>query len=326
MIEVVHPGVYTTVQDLGRPGKYALGLPPAGALDQYSARVANLLVGNPEGAALLEATYQGPKLHFASPARVAVTGAEITVDVDGREHPTWASVEVPAGGRLSFGPMTAGARIYVALGGGLDVPVEIGSRATYTAIGIGGVEGRPLRKHDRLAVGTPPAMHGSVAVPRELQAPVSGTARLRVVMGPHDRLLEPGSVSELLESEWTATPAANRVGYRFSGPKLKFRVRTAPFGAGSDPSNVVDGCYPIGALQAPAGEELIVLLNDGVTAGGYAILGAVISADRDRIAHVKPGEQVRFEAVDLDAAAAARRNRSTTLERVRAFVQESLSG
>jgi allophanate hydrolase subunit 2 len=222
--------------------------------------------------------------------------------------------------------MTAGARIYIAIGGGLDVPMELGSRSTYAAIGIGGVDGRALRKQDRLAVGAQAPPRGGAAVPSELQAPASGTASLRVVMGPHDSLLEPSSVSQLVESEWTATPAANRVGYRFPGPRLSFRARAAPFGAGSDPSNVVDGCYPIGALQAPAGEELIVLLNDGVTAGGYAILGTVISADRDRIAHVKPGEQVRFEAVNLDAAAAARRDRSKRLELVRTSVQRSLSG
>ncbi len=319
MIEVLAPGAFTTVQDLGRTGMYAIGVPPAGALDGFSARAANLVVGNSERAALLEITYQGPKLLFHGDGVVAATGADTVMTVDGVEQPTWERVPVSGDSVLGFERMSRGARVYLAIAGGVDVEEVLGSRSTYPAIGIGGFRGRPLRKGDRLSVGLHEgeAARSPVALPAALRPQWTEVPDLRVVLGPHDHLIEPESLDLLLGSEWTATPAANRVGYRFKGPRLQFRKRQAPFGAGSDPSNVVDGCYPIGAVQAPAGEELIVLLNDGVTAGGYAILATVISADRDRVAQVRAGDRVRLRAVDLAGAMQARRDRTLRLDRLR---------
>ena len=155
MIRVRDGGVHTTVQDSGRFGLYHLGMPPSGALDDYSFRAANLLVGNDEGAAVLEATFSGPTLEFEQDSVVAVTGADLPPKLDGEEQPGWTSIAVRAGQVLSFDFLRAGARAYVAVAGGIDVPVVFGSRSTYTLCAVGGVEGRAIREGDVLRVGAP---------------------------------------------------------------------------------------------------------------------------------------------------------------------------
>ena len=155
MISVVKPGLSTTVQDSGRVGYYDVGIPPSGALDLFSLTAANLLVGNDEGAAGLEIAYMGPVLEFGEAAVVAVAGAELTPRVDGDEQPLWEAFEVPAGATLSFAHLRGGARAYVAVAGGIDVPELLGSRSTYALGSLGGFEGRPLAAGDTLPVGAP---------------------------------------------------------------------------------------------------------------------------------------------------------------------------
>ncbi len=151
MIRVHDGGVRTTVQDAGRFGLYHLGMPPSGALDDYSFRAANLLVGNDEGAAVLEATFSGPTLEFEQDAVIAVTGADLPLKLDGEEQPGWTSLAVKAGQVLSFDFLRAGARAYIAVAGGIDVPVVFGSRSTYTLCVIGGLEGRAHQRGRRAA-------------------------------------------------------------------------------------------------------------------------------------------------------------------------------
>ena len=146
-------GLSTTVQDLGRDGQYAIGMPPSGALDQFSHRAANMLVGNPVGAATLEATYIGPELEFTDERRIAITGADAPVRLNGEPVPLWETVQVRSGDVLGFEMLRAGARPYVAISGGVDVPEYLGSRSTYTLTGIGGFEGRALSEGDRVPLG-----------------------------------------------------------------------------------------------------------------------------------------------------------------------------
>src|SRR4029077_3739607 len=154
-LEIVKPGLSTTVQDLGRPGYYHLGIPESGGMDRYSLAAANLLVGNPEHTAVLEAVFQGPEVRLARDCVVAVTGAEMPPKVDGAEQPGWTSFAVKAGQTLSFGFLKSGARAYIAVAGGVDVPVVLGSRSTYPLGALGGFEGRALKAGDRVKVGTP---------------------------------------------------------------------------------------------------------------------------------------------------------------------------
>jgi biotin-dependent carboxylase-like uncharacterized protein len=316
MIAVIKPGLSTTVQDAGRVGYYDVGIPPSGALDLFSLAAANLLVGNVEGAAALEIAYLGPELRFDAEAVVAVAGAELVPRVDGAERPLWEAFEVPADGVLSFAHLRGGARAYLAVAGGIDVPELLGSRSTYALGSLGGYEGRPLAAGDSLPVGSG-GRPSRAAVPEELRPTFSTELEIRVVMGLYDHLLTDDGRRTFAETVWTLTPTADRVGFRYKGEKLEMLERDQPFGAGSDPSNIVDAPYPIGSIQVPGGVEPIILHRDAVSGGGYAMIATVISADMDAVAQSAPGAKTRFVAVDLDGALAARAERNRRLERLR---------
>jgi biotin-dependent carboxylase-like uncharacterized protein len=317
-IEVVKPGLSTTVQDRGREGYYHVGVPPSGALDQFSLVAANLLVGNPAGAAALEGAYMGPELRFAEAAVVAVCGAEIEPRVNGEAQAPWTSFSVGAGDTLSFGHLRAGARMYIAVAGGIDVPETLGSRSTYGLGGLGGFGGRPLQAGDELPVGRGDGAAPGRSVPEDLRPALAKELEVRVVMGLYDHLLTDDGRRTFLDETWTLTPTADRVGFRYKGAKLAMVEREQPFGAGSDPSNIVDAPYPIGSIQVPGGVEPIVLHRDAVSGGGYAMIATVISADMDTVAQSAPGSRTRFVPVALDDALSARRERSERLARLEA--------
>lgn len=306
MIEVVKPGLSTTVQDGGRTGYYHLGIPPSGALDQYSLRAANLLVGNPAGAAALEAVYMGPELAFTADAVVAVAGASMVPKVNGEERPNWESFPVSAGDVLSFAYLTAGARAYIAVAGGIDVPEVLGSRSTYALGALGGLSGRPIAAGDRLPVGTAPGAALGRSVPTDLRPNLAKDVEVRVVMGLYDHRLTDAGRATFLDTTWDLTPVADRIGFRYAGPELETVPREPPFGAGQDPSNIVDAPYPIGSIQVPGSVEPIILHRDAVSGGGYMMIATVLSGDLDVVAQSAPKTRTRFVEVDLDGALAAR--------------------
>jgi biotin-dependent carboxylase-like uncharacterized protein len=318
-IEVIKPGLMTTVQDLGRPGYYHLGIPMSGAMDRFALRVANLLVGNDEGAAGLEIVFSGPTLKFGSKRTVAVTGAEMPPQLNGRAVPTWSSFTVQAGDTLSFAFLKKGARAYVAISGGIDVPLILGSRSTYPIVGMGGFQGRPLKAGDMVALEAEKGgAKSEIVLPKDLVREISREVSLRVLPGLYDFRVEEGSLQEFFEDSWKVAPEADRMGYRFRGGKpLKFVSREQPFGAGSDPSNIVDAGYPYGSVQVPAGLEPIVLHRDAVTGGGYFMIGTVIASDMDLIGQLQPHQKVRFAKVTMEDALAARASEIARLERAR---------
>ena len=317
-IAVRSGGLSTTVQDLGRPGRYAIGMPPSGAMDQYSYRLGNLLVGNDEGAASLEATYIGPTLEFGDERLVAVTGGDAAVTLNGEPVPSWEAVPVHAGDVLAFGMITTGARPYVAVSGGVDVPAYLGSRSTYTLIGLGGHEGRRLADGDELPLGDAGGRGTAGArVPDELVPQFESDIEVRTVVGLCSYRLTEKALDSFLSTPWKVTKDADRVGYRLRGGTLDFVEREQPFGAGSDPANVVDLGYPLGSVQVPGGDEPIVLLGDAVTGGGYVTIGTVVSVDRDLFGQARTGDTIRFRPVDVDAALAARADRNQQLQRAR---------
>lgn len=318
-IRIENPGLLTTVQDTGRFGEYAIGMPPSGAMDTFSYQVGNYLVGNEEGAAGLEITYFGPTIRFTRDAVIAVTGAEMPPKINGEEAPTWETLAVSEGDVLSFDYLKNGARSYLAIAGGIDVPVFLHSRSTYTLIGLGGHEGRALKEGDELEVGEAGDRSSRVgmAVAPERIPTFSRETELRVIIGLASYRLTEESMKTFLSTEWTVTPDADRVGYRYRGGELEFVEREQPAGAGADQANVVDFGYPIGSIQVPGGVEPIVLLNDAVTGGGYATIGTVISVDRDRLAQTKTNDKTRFRAVELDEALEARRERRELMAEIR---------
>jgi biotin-dependent carboxylase-like uncharacterized protein len=322
-LEILKPGLSTTVQDLGRPGYYHLGIPESGGMDRYSLAAANLLVGNAAGDAVLEAVFQGPEIRFHRHAVVAVCGAEMPPKLDGVEQPGWTSFAVGAGQVLSFGFLKTGARAYIAVSGGIDVPVVLGSRSTYPLGALGGFEGRALRAHDRLPVGEAgPAAKPGRAVATELRHGPGKTPELRVLPGLYWHRLTQEAGRNFFEDVWKVAPEADRIGYRFRGGRpLAFEPREPPFGAGSDPSNIVDSCYPYGSIQVPGGTEPIVLHRDAVSGGGYFMLGTVISADMDVIGQLQPHQPTRFVEVDMETALKVRAERGARSARL----QESLA-
>ena len=319
-IKVLKPGLATTVQDLGRPGYYHIGIPLSGGMDRHALAAANLLVGNDEGAAVLEAVFMGPELEFADDAVVAVTGAELPPKLDGVPRETWSSFKVKRGQILSFDFLKQGARAYIAVSGGIDVPVVLGSRSTYALGALGGFKGRKLEAGDELPVGaSAAAVREGRAVAKELHGLPGGTpTALRVMPGLYWHRITEAAGQAFFSDTWKVAPEADRIGYRFKGGKpLEFVPREAPFGAGSDPSNITDACYPYGSIQVPGGTEPIVLHRDAVSGGGYFMVGTIISADMDLIGQLQPNTQVRFVKIGMAEALAARSARAALTGKIR---------
>ncbi|SDU48228.1 biotin-dependent carboxyltransferase family protein [Stappia sp. ES.058] len=317
-LKIVKSGLATTIQDLGRPGYFHLGIPEGGAMDRLAMRAANMLVGNPEEAAGLEAVFMGPEIAFGRDLSVAVTGAEIPVMVDGEPRETWTTFTVKAGQVLSFGFLQAGARAYIAVSGGIATEPDLGSRSTYPIGALGGVEGRAVQPGDDLPVGDAPLVPEGRSVPGTLRRGPANPAEIRVLTGLYWYRLTESAGQQFFDDTWTVAAEADRMGYRFKGGRpLEFVEREQPFGAGADPSNIVDGCYSYGSIQVPGGTEPIVLHRDAVSGGGYFTLGAVISADMDLIGQLQPNTQVKFVKVDMETALAARAERKATLQKIR---------
>ncbi|MCT2182786.1 biotin-dependent carboxyltransferase family protein [Brevibacterium casei] len=316
-IEVLSPGLSTTVQDQGRFGYYNVGLPQGGSLDNYSSQAANMLVGNTADEAVLECTYMGANLRFNEGATIAVTGGDLDVTINGEPVPTWQTLEVPAGGTVEFGMLRSGARFYIAVHGGIDVPLVLGSRSTYPLGQMGGFRGRKLEAGDVLPIGEGTGRAPTKTVVAEEDRPsFDKQQNVRILMGLYDfRLTEKGKAN-LVEEEWQLTPVADRAGLRYSGPGVEWVDREQPFGAGSDPSNIVDAGYAVGSIQIPGGTQPIVLHRDAVSGGGYAMVATVISADMDLVARATPGTTTRFIEVNMDEALEARREYKEALARL----------
>jgi antagonist of KipI len=292
VIRVLLPGLLTTVQDLGRPGLGDLGVPPGGAADAHALRLGNLLLGNDEGAAALEATLEGPTLLFESAALVCLAGAPFAATFEGEALEPWGAVEVPPGARLSFGRALAGARAYLCVRGGFDVPLVLGSRSTDVATGFGGLSGLALAAGDRLGIGPPPP--GPPRGRRVVAAAArwSGARRLlRVTPGAQEEWFAPEVVAAFFSSPFRVSASSSRTGVRLEGTALAAPSR----------SLVTEG-VAAGAVQVPAGGLPIVLLVEHPSTGGYPKIANVITADLSALAQLRPGEEVRFARVTHDEA------------------------
>jgi biotin-dependent carboxylase-like uncharacterized protein len=304
-IDVVDGGMLTTIQDLGRYGYQRYGVPTSGAMDLFSLRAANRLVGNPDEAACLEMTLVGPRLRFVAPATIAVTGADLAARLDGAALPTWQSVLVEPGAELWFAGPQNGIRAYLAVAGAVDVPPVLGSRSTYTRSKLGGLEGRKLQAGDSLHIpgGRPILLGGTLHLPAAHRPAYGHALALRVVLGPQDDRFTAAGIETFLSSTYTATPQSDRMGYRMNGPRIE-HLR--------GPDIISDGT-PFGAVQVAGDGVPIVLLADRGTAGGYTKIATVIGPDIPKLAQAAPGDAVTFESVGLDEAYAAVREQEERL-------------
>lgn len=306
---VDQPGLLTTIQDLGRPGHHNAGVPAGGAMDQTALTIANLLVGNPPGAAGLEVTMQGPALVALRGVLVAITGADLSPERNGRPLPLGVSCFLAAGERLTFGARRHGARAYLAVQGGLDGARWLGSRSTFLLVSRGGLDGRQLKAGDELRRLVPqvgPAVVGRSLPPALRAAPPGPVVALRCLPGPHADRLSAADRARFYGTTWVVSRDADRMGARLQGGKLEIEI----------PDLISFGLAP-GCVQVPPSGEPILLLRDHQTAGGYPVVAGVVTADLPLAAQLLPGDRVRFSEISLAAAQEALAAQRQALEALR---------
>ena len=306
-IAIVKPGMLTSIQDLGRWGMQARGVPVAGPMDEYSHRLANHLVGNDASAAALEVTLIGPEIEADHDVTCAVAGAQFAILVNDVPAPMHAPFVLRAGARLRFSERKHGARATIAFRGGIDVEPVFGSRATSLVARMGPLDGRALRSGDRLPIGDParPSQprRRDDAMPPALTV-TDGGARVRVVRGPHDDLFTSAAFEKLFQSRFTITPQSNRMGYRLDGPSLAHRGT----------ADILSDATAIGSLQVPASGLPILLMADRQTTGGYPKIATVIGADLPLAGQLAPGDWIEFRPCTREAAREAAVARFGALE------------
>lgn len=318
-LTVLAPGQWTTLQAPARRGVAHLGITPGGAADPLSHRVANGLVGNDDDAATLECTLVGPKVHFDCAVELAICGADLGARVDGCEVPRWRRVSLRPDSVLEFGRPAHGARAYVAIAGGIDVPVVLGSRATDRVAGIGGWHGRELRSGDVLPI------HAAPSIPEFASAAFVASSRIAVwarefelVKTPVLRVV-PRARAEVdvdrqhafVGREFTVGPRSDRMGVRLAGPAI----------VGPALAERVSSPVTAGTIQLPPDGNPIVLLADHQTTGGYPVLGELASVELPRAAQLRPGDRVRFAWIGVGDAQAHALARETDLARMRAALR-----
>ncbi len=303
-LSILRPGMFTTVQDEGRWGFQSRGVPVSGAMDWYSHRLANRLLGNDRAGATLEVTVMGPHIRFETPTAFAVTGADFRLTLNDVLVAMNRMIEVEPGAILKFGERLRGARAYIGIRGGVEVPTILGSRSTHVLTGIGGFYGRALRTGDALRTGLRGVGRGVSATsatftPRPLPLPAfTRPTKLRVIPAQEQLF------AQLRTQRFRVSPQSNRMGYRLEGGS----VIDAPTG------ELISTAVTTGAIQVPPTGKPIVLMNDHATTGGYALAGAVITADLPLAGQLAPGDWIEFEACSLETADAELWKRERTLD------------
>ncbi|MBN3526571.1 biotin-dependent carboxyltransferase family protein [Paenibacillus apiarius] len=307
---ILKPGLLTTIQDQGRYGYQQQGVIASGAMDSFALRAANVLAGNEQGAAALEITLRGPSIRFEADALIAICGGNLAPCIGAQKVPLWRSVLVRAGEALEFGPCLSGARTYLAVAGGIDVPLVLGSRSTYLRAGLGGFQGRALQAGDVLRCG---AASGRAAAymrnhlgalesepfaaaswfigfssrPLYAQDPV-----IRFVEGRDFRHFTEESKRAFVSRPFRVTPQSDRMGFRLEGADLRLKAPCEPISA----------AVSFGTVQVPPEGNPIVLMADRQTIGGYPKIAQVASVDLPMLAQVKPGERIQFAEISLERA------------------------
>jgi 5-oxoprolinase (ATP-hydrolysing) subunit C len=311
VFEVLKPGLETSIQELpGRIGYWEQGFPPSGPVDDWSFRLANLLVGNDRDAAALECQFLGPTLRLARDGFIAVTGADMTPSLDGQPIRLWQTYRVKAGQELALAYARTGARTYIAFSGGIDTPPVLGSRATFHMAGVGGVGGYALMAGQTIPLGEAAATVTIHEVAKAARPAVAsaGVRPVECTAGPNDDWLDEAGVERFFSSDWIVQAKSNRTGMRLTGPEFTFSEKATNKRPehGRDPSNILDHGYPLGAINL-AGQTPIILINDAPSTGGFINPFTVPSAAFWKLGQVRPNEAIRFVRVSLTQAQELRR-------------------
>lgn len=310
-IKVIHGGLLTTVQDKGRWGYQAMGMPVAGAMDQRSLCIGNILSGNRMDKACLEITLSGPALEIIhGEGLVAYAGAELGLSMNGIPSPSWKALRVSEGDRISFSlPGSNGCRGYLCFSGGIDVPPVMGSRSTYLRGKIGGMEGRPLRSGDILQTGPMPALWirtEGFECPYDLRPDLSPENPFRVIPGPQEDKFTDKGQKDFYNSVYTISELADRMGFRLTGTKIELLST----------SDIISDPVPLGSIQVPGHGEPIVMMADRQTTGGYAKIAVMSSVDLGRLAQRLPGEKITFTKISFQEGLKISRNLSNNMNRL----------
>jgi antagonist of KipI len=288
------PGLLTTFQDLGRTGLQEFGVVVSGAMDEYALQIGNLLVGNDKGEAALEVTFMGPELKALEDVVVVICGGDLSPKVNGKKVSMWKSFKVKKGELLEFGKPIEGARSYICVAGGFDVPVVMGSKSTFLKAKIGGLNGRGLEKDDVLyGEGHVGVRTGRSIHPQEIPS-YNKEMEIRVCLGPHLEAFHESSVETFLSSTYEVTPQSDRMGYRLKGPKIEHKTS----------ADIISEAIPLGGIQVPADGSPILLMADRQTTGGYTRIATVITYDIPLLAQAQPGTKLRFREVSVEEAQA----------------------
>jgi len=288
--EVIQRGALTTVQDMGRYGYQQYGVSISGAMDKFAFRIANLLVGNDEDEAVLEITLFGPKLKFVRALKIAITGADLQPLVNGSRIQMWEALDVSKGDILSFGPPKSGCRAYLALRGGIDIPLVMGSRSTHVLAKLGGLM-RSLVKGDIVCIKAfkenrfsikPGFRYPLNQIPAYKQKGI-----IRVIAGPQTDYFTRQGITTFFSSDYEVTNQSNRMGYRLVGPKIEQKKS----------ADVISEATPPGSIQVPGNGMPIVLLADAQPTGGYPKIGVVITSDQNLLAQARPGDKIQFKRI-----------------------------
>ena len=291
-VRIKKPGLLTTVQDLGRPNYRKYGVSVSGVMDQYSFRIANLLVGNKENEAGLEVTLIGPTLEFTEDVFFTITGANLTPSLNNVEIPMWSVVRAKEGDILRFGQCVYGCRAYIAFSGGIDVPEVMDSKSTFLIGNYGGFKGRALAKDDVLTL-KDPVYNIPYRRLRSIDIPDFAVKRkVRFIGGPHENEFESHSVDTFLTTAYTLSNSSDRMGYRLEGEVLQHKRQ----------ADIFSDFIAVGTIQVPGSGLPIIHMADCGTSGGYTKMGVVISCDIPYVAQLKPGDQINFEKVSVEKA------------------------
>ncbi|QEK11404.1 biotin-dependent carboxyltransferase family protein [Crassaminicella thermophila] len=294
-INVIYPGLLTSVQDEGRYGYQQFGVPVSGVMDSFSHRVANILVGNDEKEAVLEVTMLGPKIVFENDSVIAITGGDLSPMINGKAISMWESIYVKKGDQLSFGGIKSGCRSYIAFAGGIDVDVIMGSKSTYMKGKIGGFEGRALKAGDIVKIGVPKE-DLSILIGRKVSQKyipkITSPFEVRVVLGPQDEYFTQKGINTFLSNEYIVTNECDRMGFRLDGEAIEH----------VDGGDIISDGIAFGAIQIPGHGKPIIMMADRQTTGGYTKIANVISSDLYKIAQAKPNDKIRFKKVGIKEA------------------------
>ena len=305
MVQVIKKGLETSVQDYpGRIGTLNLGFPPSGPMDSWSFRLANVLVENEPGAAALECQFMGPTLKFNSDRIIAITGADMSPNIDGTPVPLWESLEVKKDQVLEMAFATVGARSYIAFSGGINTTPWLGSRSTFHKAGVGGIEGKAIQEGQIIPLNKSKSVAGRKI--KKSSIPIMSTNKkwsVEVVKGPNDDWVDEKGHKMFLNSDWKLQSKSDRTGYRLDGPNWTFAEKATHKGLehGTFPSNIIDQGYPVGAINL-AGQTPIILVNDGPSMGGFIVPYTVPSASFWKLGQAKPGDSFNFVEISVEQA------------------------